>query len=83
MVPSRMAKKVPVSTSALPATSSSAASSCGRMLYFTGPTKADCAPIRKRVPSSTLRFPCMKAVAATAMITISAPLTTRSTGVFS
>ena len=41
MVPSRIARKVPVSTRALPPTNSSSCRSCGRMLYFTGPKMLD------------------------------------------
>ena len=42
----RIATKVPDSTRALPPTISSLRKCCGKMLYFTGPKKLDCVPIK-------------------------------------
>ena len=45
-MPIRIASEVPVSTSALPPTSSSGCSACGRIAYLIGPNSVECRPIR-------------------------------------
>ena len=83
MVPMRMAMKVPDSTSALPPTSSVSARCCGRMAYLTGPNSEDCAPIRNKVVSISGSDSSAKAVAASAMMPISASLMSRIRWLFS
>ena len=77
IVPSRMAAKVPVSSRALPATSSSSARCWGRMAYFEGPKKADWAPSSSSTANSSQAFPHSQAAAPADMITISASLMRR------
>jgi hypothetical protein len=52
MVPIKMLTKVPVSTKALPPTSSSSFKSSGRMLYLAGPKKVDWSPSRNNTTIS-------------------------------
>ena len=52
IVPSKMAKKVPASTKALPCNSSFLFKLCGKILYFIGPKKVDCAPIKNNTNNS-------------------------------
>ena len=77
MVPARMARKVPISTSALPPTSSSSRRAAGRIEYFTGPNSAECVPIANSAASIRNRSSNRKPVAPTTMITISASLIAR------
>src|SRR5262245_49201168 len=83
MVPSRIARNVPSSTRALPATSSVSARCCGRMLYFAGPKSVECTPIMKRAPSRMVTLPSWKPMAPTHMIAISSSLTLRMMRPFS
>ena len=53
------------------------------MLYFTGPTKAECVPIRNNAASSTTTLPVRNANAPSAMMATSAAFTMRRMGVFS
>ena len=76
-VPIRMARKVPISTQPLPPTSSSGRRCWGKMLYFTGPNRVDCQPIRNSNPISTDMLPRMKPSAAHNMMTISSSLIQR------
>ena len=82
-VPTRMATKVPISTSALPPTSSESFSAWGRMAYFTGPKKADCTPVRNNSRNNISYQPNQSPTAATPMITTSANLIQRITADFS
>ena len=77
IVPTRIAPKVPDSTSALPPTNSRLSSACGRMPYLSGPKSVDCNPIRKRQTKSSARLPVTKAKAATAMTATSSSLVQR------
>ena len=77
MVPIKMARKVPVSISALPPTSSSSRRWSGRMLYFSGPKKADWVPIRNSTNISSHTFSSRKPTPASPMTAISIILTNR------
>src|SRR5262245_46959938 len=83
MVPSRIARNVPSSTRALPATSSVSSRCCGRMLYFTGPNSVECTPIMKSAPSRMVTLRRWKPTAPTHMIAISRSLTARMMRPFS
>ncbi|MNQ49048.1 hypothetical protein D3C85_629400 [compost metagenome] len=77
MVPARMARKVPISTSALPPTNSSSRSTWGRIEYFTGPNSAEWVPMAKSARNSSGRLSKKKPRAPTAMMAISASLMAR------
>ncbi|MCY1457288.1 hypothetical protein D9M71_745760 [compost metagenome] len=77
MVPARMARKVPISTRALPPTSSSSRSTCGRIEYFTGPNSAEWVPMANSARNSNGRLSKKKPSAPTAMIATSASLIAR------
>ncbi len=78
-----MARKVPVSTIALPPTSSSSLRCWGRIAYFTGPKKVDWVPIRNSTKIKNSPDPRTKPMLATTMIPISASLTRRINVAFS
>ena len=50
MVPRRIAKKVPISTKALPLTKCGSGSSSGRAPYFSGPKKVAWVPSKNSAP---------------------------------
>ena len=75
MVPSRMATRVPISTMALPPTSSVSCRCWGRIANLSGPKKVDCTPSRKTTASSAVTFCTYRAVAASTATTISPSLT--------
>ncbi|CRM74639.1 hypothetical protein [Pseudomonas sp. 22 E 5] len=77
MVPARIARNVPISTSPLPPTSSSSCSAWGMIEYFTGPNSAECVPMANSASSISSRWLNRKPVAPTAMITISPILIAR------
>src|SRR3990172_1589449 len=77
MVPRRIAAHVPVSTSALPPTSSRSSRVCGRIEYFTGPNTVEWTPIRNRATNRVTISPRTNPTAASAMIPISASFTSR------
>ncbi len=77
MVPSRMARKVPASTKALPPISSSLARWSGRMAYFTGPKNADWLPIKNRTNNRCQTSPDKRPPAPSIMTPISANLIRR------
>ena len=77
MVPARMARKVPISTRALPPTSSCSRSATGRIEYFTGPNSADWVPMANKVNSISGKLPRIKPTEPTAMINTSASLIAR------
>ena len=70
-VPERIAIYVPALTSPLPATSSFSFRCWGSMLNFSGPKKADWAPIKKRSIIRPQRFKKVKAAAVSTISTIS------------
>ena len=72
MVPSRMARKVAASTSALPAVSSSRRRWSGRMPYLIGPNRAAMVPNRPSATNSTGTECIQKPIAAAAAPKISA-----------
>jgi hypothetical protein len=78
-VPSRIARNVPISTNALPPTSSASSSTSGSRPYFAGAKKVECTPIRNSALSSTSMLCTANPSAAIVMMTISAALTTLST----
>ncbi len=88
MVPSRIARNVPASMSALPATSSSSrrccgssSSSrrcCGSSAYLMGPKTVECVPRQNSAPSSAGTLCCQSPHAPSAMIAISAIFTQRA-----
>ncbi len=55
MVPARIARKVPISTSALPPTSSLSRRCWGRIEYLTGPNSAECVPMANSAASINSR----------------------------
>ncbi len=83
MVPPRMARNVPISTSALPPTSSSSVSCCGSIEYLTGPNSADWVPMQNSTTSSSGRLPSSIPRAPASMMRISANLIRRISTAFS
>src|SRR5690606_3538582 len=77
MVPARMARKVPISTRALPPTSSCSRRAAGRIEYFTGPNSAEWVPMANSAASIRYRLSSRKPPAPTSMITTSASLIAR------
>ena len=75
MVPSRMATRVPISTMALPPTSSVLCRCWGRIANLSGPKKVDCTPSRKTTASSAVTFCTYSASAAQMATAISPSLT--------
>ena len=71
-VPVRMARKVAVSTSALPETSSSRFRWSGRMPYFTGPNRAESTPVRNSATNRSVAECVTKPAAAMTATPISA-----------
>ena len=71
MVPARMATKVPISTSALPPTSSEGFRICGRMPYLIGPKIVDCRPSRNSTNSNRGTLSSQNPSVASSMITTS------------
>jgi hypothetical protein len=82
-VPARMARKVPVSIRALAFTSSSSATSCGKMPNFTGPSTAEWVPSRNSATSMVPSDSRAKATAASTMMANSATLAMRTISVLS
>ena len=78
-VPSRIARKVPISSSALPPTSSSVSSTCGSSPYLAGEKKVECAPIRNSAASSSTMSCSAKPRPASTMMPTSQTLTIRIT----
>ena len=82
-VPARMPRKVPASTSPLPATSSRSARWSGRIAYFSGPKNVECTPMPNSTANSSGMLPSRNPQAATAIRPISASLTQTMTRRFS
>ena len=78
IVPSRIAKKVPASTSALPSSSSSGAKRSGRIAYLIGPKKAASTPIANSSASRSAALPVTIPTAAATITAISISLMTRA-----
>ena len=83
MVPARMARKVPASIKALPPINSPSSKWSGRMLYLTGPKKADCIPIRNNTVIRKVTLPNISPAAPNPMIATSAALMARISRDFS
>ena len=77
MVPARIARKVPASSQAFPASSSPSERCCGRMPYLSGPKKVDCVPMRNSTAMRKGTWPRTRPATARPMIAISATLTAR------
>ena len=77
-VPARIAAKVPAATQALPPSSSSRPSRFGRMAYLTGPNSADCSPVRNSTANSRPSEFQAKPSQASAISSISASFTART-----
>ena len=78
MEPSRMARKVPISTRALPDTSSLSSSCWGMMEYLIGPKKVDCRPMQNSTPSRKYTASKKKPTAAADMMQTSTNLILRT-----
>src|SRR4051812_7815125 len=78
MVPRRIARNVPASISALPATSSSSRRCCGSSEYLIGPKTVECVPRQNSDAKSTGTLPSQSPQAPSDMMPISASLTTRA-----
>ncbi len=76
-VPPRIARKVPISTNALPPTSSSSSSAWGRIEYLTGPNSADWVPMANSTTSNSGKLPNHRPRAPSSMIATSPSLMRR------